>query len=148
MVPLSFLTPRYDLPVIPVNINCQGPPLAPLHRAWALGEALRRAADLVPERIAVIGTGGISHWPATPDSGKINETWDREFLRRWQINDRAAMLSYTDEATYRDAGQGGFEIRTFISIAAAAQGRGQLHYYRPIPIFAVGCTVATMSIGH
>jgi aromatic ring-opening dioxygenase catalytic subunit (LigB family) len=147
MVPLSFLTPRYDLPVIPVNINCQGPPLAPLHRAWALGEALRRAADLAPERIALVGTGGISHWPATPDSGKINEAWDREFLRRWQINDKPAMLSYTDEATYRDAGQGGFEIRTFISIAAAAQGQGRLQYYQPIPIFAVGCTVATMSIG-
>jgi 2,3-dihydroxyphenylpropionate 1,2-dioxygenase len=147
MVPLSFLTPRYDLPVIPVNINCQGPPLAPLHRAWALGEALRRAADLVPERIAVVGTGGISHWPATPDSGKINEEWDREFLQCWQTNDKAAMLSYTDEATYRDAGQGGFEIRTFISIAAAARGRGRLQFYRPIPIFAVGCTVATMSIG-
>jgi hypothetical protein len=57
------------------------------------------------------------------------------------------MLSYTDEATYRDAGQGGFEIRTFISIAAAAQGRGHVRYYRPIPIFAVGCTVATMTIG-
>jgi aromatic ring-opening dioxygenase catalytic subunit (LigB family) len=147
MVPLSFLTPAYDLPVIPVNINCQGPPLAPLHRAWAFGEALRRAADRVPERIAVVGTGGISHWPATPDSGKINEPWDREFLRRWQINDKPAMLSYTDEATYRDAGQGGFEIRTFISIAGAAQGRGEVHYYRPIPIFAVGCTVATMTIG-
>ncbi len=147
MVPLSFLTPRYDLPVIPVNINCQGPPLAPLHRAWTLGEALRRAADLAPERIALVGTGGISHWPATPDSGKINESWDREFLRRWQSNDRRAMLSYTDEATYRDAGQGGFEIRTFISIAAAAQGLGRLRYYRAIPIFAVGCTVATMAIG-
>ena len=146
MVPLSFLTPRYDLPVIPVNINCQGPPLAPLHRTWALGEALRRAADLVPERIALVGTGGISHWPATPDSGKINERWDREFLRRWQANDKQALLSYTDEATYRDAGQGGFEIRTFISIAAAAQGRGSLQYYRPIPIFSVGCTVATMEI--
>ena len=23
MVPLNFLTPNYDLPVIPVNINCQ-----------------------------------------------------------------------------------------------------------------------------
>jgi 2,3-dihydroxyphenylpropionate 1,2-dioxygenase len=146
MVPLSFLTPRYDLPVIPLNINCQGPPLAPLHRAWALGEAVRRAADLVPERIAVVGTGGISHWPATPDSGKINEDWDREFLLRWQANDKQALLSYTDEATYRDAGQGGFEIRTFISIAAAAQGRGSLQYYRPIPIFSVGCTVATMEI--
>lgn len=147
MVPLSFLTPRYDLPVIPVNINCQGPPLVPLHRAWALGEALRRAADLVPERIALVGTGGISHWPATPDSGKINEAWDREFLRRWQSNDRPAMLSYTDAATYRDAGQGGFEIRTFISIAAAARGAARLQYYRPIPIFAVGCTIATMTIG-
>jgi 2,3-dihydroxyphenylpropionate 1,2-dioxygenase len=146
MVPLSFLTPRFDLPVIPVNINCQGPPLTPLHRAWALGAALRRAADLAPERIAVVGTGGISHWPATPDSGRINEAWDREFLRRWQINDKAAMLSYTDEATYRDAGQGGFEIRTFISIAAAAGGQGWVQHYRPIPIFAVGCTVAVMSI--
>jgi aromatic ring-opening dioxygenase catalytic subunit (LigB family) len=146
MVPLSFLTPRFDLPVVPVNINCQGPPLAPLHRAWALGEALRRAADLAPERIALIGTGGISHWPATPDSGKINETWDREFLARWQANDKRALLSYTDEATYRDAGQGGFEIRTFISVAAAAQGPGRLRYYRPIPIFAVGCTVGTMDI--
>ena len=29
MVPLNFLTPRYDLPVVPVNINCQGPPLTP-----------------------------------------------------------------------------------------------------------------------
>jgi 2,3-dihydroxyphenylpropionate 1,2-dioxygenase len=146
MVPLNFLTPRYDLPVIPLNINCQGPPLTPLHRAWALGEALRRAADLVPERIAVVGTGGISHWPATPDSGKINESWDREFLRRWLANDKQALLSYSDEATYRDAGQGGFEIRTFISIAAAAQGRGSLQYYRPIPIFSVGCTIATMEI--
>ena len=148
MVPLSFLTPGYDLPVIPMNINCQGPPLAPLHRAWALGEALRRAADLVPERIALVGTGGISHWPATPDSGKINEAWDREFLRRWATNDRPAMLSYSDEDTLREAGQGGFEIRTFIGVAAAARGTGRVLHYRPIPIFAVGCTVATMDIGN
>ncbi len=61
MVPLHFLTPRYDLPVIPANINCQGPPLTPVHRSYAFGEALRRACDAVPERIALIGTGGISH---------------------------------------------------------------------------------------
>jgi 2,3-dihydroxyphenylpropionate 1,2-dioxygenase len=94
-----------------------------------------------------VGAGGISHWPATPDSGKINEAWDREFLASWARNDRAAMLSYTDEATYRDAGQGGFEIRAFIAVAAAACGRGTIQHYRPIPIFAVGCTVASMEIG-
>ena len=61
MVPLHFLTPRYDLPVIPVNINCQGPPLIPLHRCYAFGRALRRACDSAPERIAVIAALNISH---------------------------------------------------------------------------------------
>ena len=149
MVPLKFLTPKFDLPVIPVNINCQGPPLTPLHRAWAFGEALRRACDAAPERIALVGTGGISHWPATPDSGKVNEAWDRDFMNHWCANDREALLSmahYDDEATYRDAGQGGFEIRTFISVAAAARGRGEIFHMKAIPIFAVTCTAATMSV--
>ena len=146
MVPLNFLTPKYDIDVIPVNINCQGPPLTPLHRARAFGEALRRACDKVPERIALIGTGGISHWPATPDSGKVNEAWDSAFIERWCSNDMEGMLSYTDEATYREAGQGGFEIRTFITVAAAARGKGHILYCKPIPIFAVSCTAATMSV--
>ena len=146
MVPLHFLTPNFDLPVIPVNINCQGPPLTPLSRAWAFGAALRQACDELPERIALVGTGGISHWPATPDSGKINEAWDRDFLDKWSRNDRDALLAYTDEATYREAGQGGFEIRTFISVAAAARGPGEVRFYAPIPIFAVGCTVGVMQV--
>jgi aromatic ring-opening dioxygenase catalytic subunit (LigB family) len=148
MVPLHFLTPAFDVAVVPVNINCQGPPLAPLHRVWEFGAALRRAADGVPDRIALIGTGGISHWPATPDSGKINEAWDSEFLDRWCRNDREALLGYTDLEVYADAGQGGFEIRTFLAVSAAASGAlGAVEFYAPIPIFAVGCTVATYDLG-
>ena len=147
MVPLNFLTPNYDLPIIPVNINCQGPPLTPLHRVWAFGEALRRACDAVPEKIAIVGTGGISHWPATPDSGKINEAWDRDFLDRLMRNDKDALLDYTDEEIYRDGGQGGFEIRTYIAAAAAAKGQGDLQFFTvELPIFAVGCTVARFDI--
>ncbi len=147
MVPLHFLTPRYELPVIPVNINCQGPPLIPLARCWAFGRALRRACDRVPERVAVVATGGISHWPATPDSGKINEAWDRAFLAKFLENRRAELMAYTDEETYREAGQGGFEIRTFIALAGLTEGsRGELWFYAPIPIFAVGCTVAMIRI--
>lgn len=146
-VPLHFLTPRYDLDVIPVNINCQGPPLTPLHRAWEFGKSLRRACDSVPERIALVGTGGISHWPATPDSGKINEPWDREFLDRWCRNDRDKLVSYTDEETYLEGGQGGFEIRTFIAVSGATEGcSAEIWHYRPIPIFAVGCTVGVVNL--
>jgi 2,3-dihydroxyphenylpropionate 1,2-dioxygenase len=145
-VPLHFLTPRYDLKIVPANINCQGPPLTPLHRAKAFGQALRKACDAVPERIAIIGTGGISHWPATPDSGKINVAWDEAFLKQWCANDMAAMLSYSDAQTYADAGQGGFEIRTFIAAAAAAGGKGEIWHYAAIPVFAVGCTIGVMQI--
>ena len=147
MVPLHFLTPRFDLPVIPVNINCQGPPLIPLNRCYEFGRALRRACDERPERIAVIGTGGISHWPATPDSGRINEDWDRVFLDHFVNNRREQLTAYTDEDIYKDAGQGGFEIRTFIAVAGATEGRtGEVWFYAPIPIFAVGCTIAIMSV--
>ena len=147
MVPLHFLTPNYDMPVVPVNINCQGPPLPPLHRVWEFGKALREACDLMPEKLAVIGTGGLSHWPATPDSGKINEAWDREFLDRFVRNDREALLSYTDKNTYKDGGQGGFEIRTFVAVAGATGNEtGEIWCYEPIPIFAVGCTVAVKNI--
>jgi 2,3-dihydroxyphenylpropionate 1,2-dioxygenase len=147
MVPLHFMTPRYDLPVVPVNINCQGPPLIPLHRCYEFGRALRRACDAVPERIALLGTGGISHWPATPDSGKINEAWDRRFLEQFLGNRRDELLAYTDADTHREAGQGGFEIRTFITVAGATEGStGELYFYSPIPIFAVGCTVARMQV--
>ena len=146
-VPLHFLTPDFDMPVVPVNINCQGPPLAPLHRAWALGDALRRAVDVVPEKIAIVGTGGISHWPATPDSGKINDAWDHDFMDRWCRNDRDALLDYDDVSVYTDAGQGGFEIRTFLAVSAAAGGApGTVHFMEPIPIFAVSCTIASYDL--
>ena len=147
-VPLHFLTPRYDLPVVPANINCQGPPLPPLHRCWAFGEALRRVIDAVPERIALLGTGGISHWPATPDSGKINEEWDRAFLDRVLNHRRDELMAYRDEDVYRDAGQGGFEMRTYVAVAGATQdAKGELWFYEPIPVFAVGATIAAMNLG-
>ena len=147
MVPLSFLTPGFEMPVIPVNINCQGPPLTPLHRAYDFGRALREACDSVPDRVALVGTGGISHWPATPNSGKINEAWDREFLDRWTRNDRAAMTSYTDSETLRDAGQGGFEIRTLVAVAGACEGyTGEVWFCEPIPIFATSGFVGVMNL--
>jgi aromatic ring-opening dioxygenase catalytic subunit (LigB family) len=147
MVPLHFLTPRYDIPIIPANINCQGPPLTPLRRAWAFGQSIRAAADALPERIAVIGTGGISHWPATPDSGKINVDWDNDFMDRWCRNDKEALLDYDDLSVYAEAGQGGFEIRTFLAVSAAAAGAlGTVHFYAPIPIFSVGCTIASYAL--
>lgn len=146
MVPLYHVTPQFDLPVIPSNINCQSPPLSPLSRAYAFGQAMRMAFDAVPERIALLGTGGTSHWPCTPDSGKINQEWDETFLKRWCAHDVEAMTAYRDEDIVRQAGGGALEIRTSIAVAGAAGGAGDLRFYRPIPVFACGCLIASMDI--
>ena len=50
-----------------------------LHRVYEFGAVLRKAIDALPENIALLGTGGTSHWPCTPDSGKINIEWDEDF---------------------------------------------------------------------
>ena len=146
MVPLHHLTPDYGIPIIPVNINCQMPPLPPLRRTYEFGAAIRSAIDSVPERIALIGTGGTSHWPCTPDSGKINSDWDEQFLSEWCANDPAAMTAYRDDEIIATAGHGALEIRTSIAIAGAAGGTGQLRFYKPIPSFACGCLIASMSL--
>src|SRR5476649_1665754 len=46
-VPLNFLTPNYDLPIIPANINCQGPPLPPPTRCRSASLLWQPAASRI-----------------------------------------------------------------------------------------------------
>jgi len=65
MVPMQFLRPEYDLPLVPLLTNVFTPPVAPLRRAYALGRELRSFLDARPagERVAVIASGAMSHRP-------------------------------------------------------------------------------------
>lgn len=140
-----FLTPDYDLPVVPININCQAPPLTPLHRTWEFGRALRRAIDKVPERIALVSTGGTSHWPCTPDTGKINSAWDQVFLDHLLHTRKDALLAYVDSEVLASAGHGALEMRTSICVAAACEGaHGEAWFAEPMPMFATTCVIGTL----
>ncbi|HEX2889486.1 hypothetical protein [Vineibacter terrae] len=63
LLPYRFLRPDCDLPVVPVFTNCFAPPLPSFARCYALGEAIGRIVAARPERVALIASGGISHWP-------------------------------------------------------------------------------------
>src|SRR5262247_3642781 len=78
MLPLHLL--QSELPAIPIIVNCLAGLPAPLHRCHTLGLAIRRTVDRWPERVAVLGTGGLSHWPAMPESGRIGLDFDRRFI--------------------------------------------------------------------
>jgi len=121
MVPLNFLTPPIRPSGVPLTSTVRGPPLAPLHRAWALGEALRRAADLVPDasRWSAPAAFRIGRRPRTP--GRSTKAGP-EFLRRWQAKRQAGAAVYSDEATTAMPVREVSRSRTFISIAAARRG--------------------------
>src|SRR5262249_8252367 len=81
-VPLHFLLPDADIPVATLYINCGAPPLPTPRRCHAVGAFVGSFIQSRPttERIAVLATGGLSHWVGTPDNGRINEEWDHWVL--------------------------------------------------------------------
>ena len=65
--PLEWMSERHALArVIPIFINCAAPPLPPFERARALGAAVGAWAEQAPERVLIIGSGGLSHDPPVP----------------------------------------------------------------------------------
>jgi 2,3-dihydroxyphenylpropionate 1,2-dioxygenase len=62
--PLEWLFERHaPFPFIPIFINCAAPPLPIFERSRALGKAVGEWARQAPERILIIGSGGLSHDP-------------------------------------------------------------------------------------
>ena len=146
VIPLHFLTPRFDVPVVPIIVNCFAPPLPPLARCWELGRALRAAIDSLPERLALFGAGGISHWPAMPESGRVNAAWDRRFLENFAERRRSELLAYLNDEISAEAGPGGHEIRAWLAVAGATEGwTGELLCAEPVQAFAITAAVARFS---
>ncbi|WP_298163262.1 gallate dioxygenase [Brevundimonas sp.] len=83
--PLPLLWPHVpDWPgaIIPIAINVLHFPLPTANRCYRLGQSIRRAVQSFAgdARIAVVGTGGLSHQVHGERTGFNNEGWDTEFL--------------------------------------------------------------------
>lgn len=64
---LVLLTGRVDrYPVLPIHINCAGPPLPSFRRVRKLGEAVGAWAAGLDLRVLIVGSGGLSHDPPIP----------------------------------------------------------------------------------
>jgi aromatic ring-opening dioxygenase catalytic subunit (LigB family) len=146
MVPLHFLTPESDLPVVPLIVNTLTPPMPSARRCYTLGGLLRRSLDKTATRVAVVATGGLSHWPGEAKAGKINVDFDKRFLDLLIDGDRSKLADYTHEKIAREAGSGGHEIRTWITLAGALPDwKATLLAYEPVVPWATGCGLVAFS---
>jgi protocatechuate 4,5-dioxygenase beta chain len=62
LVPLHFLTPTMQIPIVPIFINGVVHPLPSAKRCYALGQMVRQAVESLPgaARVAVLGSGSFS----------------------------------------------------------------------------------------
>ena len=91
-----------------------------------VGQAIRSWDS--SRRVALLGTGGLSHAVGTPDMGKVDAHFDQKFLDLLCQHD-PAMFDITD-AEMDAVGNGTHEIRNWIAVAGAVEGaRGEVVMY-------------------
>jgi len=151
IAPLIYLTPKWNLPIIPIVVNAFAPPMPTPKRCFDVGAFIAGCVERWPgsERVAFIGTGGISHWVGPPETGRINEEFDRWFLERMGRGEISDIT--TRYAKYEDleavAGNGGHEIRDWLCVAGAMQNRSrpQVLAYEPLKQWATGFGIMAWS---
>ncbi len=151
LAPMMHLTPRWDIPIIPIVVNAFAPPMPTLKRCFDVGAFVGACVERWPEnqRVAFLGTGGLSHWVGPPQTGKINEEFDRWFLDRLtgggvsEITSRYAR----SEDLEAIAGNGGHEIRDWLAVAGAMPRRMQPRVlaYEPLKAWFTGTGIMAWS---
>jgi hypothetical protein len=121
--PLPLLWPYApDWPgaVVPFQINVLQYPLPTARRCFRLGQAVRRAIESFPQelRVAVVGTGGLSHQIHGERAGFNNEEWDRRFLDLL-VNDPGQLAAMRHADYVRAGGAEGAEVIMWLAMRGA-----------------------------
>jgi gallate dioxygenase len=83
--PLSLLWPHeqeWPGAIVPLQVGVLQLPIPSARRCFKLGRSLKKAIESFPEdiKVAIVGTGGLSHQIQGERAGFNNTPWDMEFL--------------------------------------------------------------------
>ena len=81
-VPLNFIRPEMDLPIVPIFTNVMAPPVPPAQRFFEVGKAIRKIIDELPsnKRVGVLSSGHLAIEIGGPKAGRSSS--DPEFDRK------------------------------------------------------------------
>jgi aromatic ring-opening dioxygenase catalytic subunit (LigB family) len=95
-VPFEYIIGKRDIPIIPFFTNVYVPPLPSPRRCAALGKAI---ADIVKgrkERVAIVASGGMSHFPGTHKYLHPEFDFDRWLVSQFEAGNLDALLNMTN----------------------------------------------------
>jgi protocatechuate 4,5-dioxygenase beta chain len=140
-VPLKFLTPQYDVALVPIHMNCVVPPLPAPARCHAFGQVLAEVVRAWPEtlRVAIMATGGLSHDPGGDRYFDVDEKFDRWFLELLGSGDAGRVLREATIERMIAAGDGGTVelLAWLVAMGAAGRRAAKTDFY--VPSVALRC---------
>lgn len=140
-VPLKFLTPQYDVALVPIHMNCVVPPLPAPERCHAFGQVLAEVVRAWPERlrVAIMATGGLSHDPGGDRYFDVDEKFDRWFLELLGTGDAGRVLREATTERMIAAGDGGTVelLAWLVAMGAAGRRAARTDFY--VPSVALRC---------
>lgn len=141
-LPMMLIDPARTLPIVPLLVNINMEPAPAPARCHALGGVLREAIDKrrpAEERVAVLATGGLSHWLNIPRHGEVAEDFDRGVLAAFGRGQPESLARLTPAQIVEQGGNGGLEIVNWLLAAGAAPDwKGETVYYEPMPEWFTG----------
>jgi 2,3-dihydroxyphenylpropionate 1,2-dioxygenase len=94
-IPFEYVIGKRAIPVIPFFTNVYVPPLPTPRRCEALGKALAEIIKGRKERVAIIASGGMSHFPGTTKYLHPEFDFDRWLVSQWEAGNTDALLNMT-----------------------------------------------------
>jgi len=95
--PFEWILGTRDIPVVPIFVNTYLPPLPRPQRCAALGRAIAEIVAAKPERIALLASGGMSHYPGTAKYYQPAYDFDRWCIRELENSHTDSFLDLTPE---------------------------------------------------
>lgn len=124
IVPLHFLTPQMQIPVIPFFISGHVPPLPSARRCYELGRAIRRAIESFPGKLRVVtmGSGSISLEVWGPrlkigfGDGVPDPAWVTRVCGLLEKGDIETLIAESTPEKFQAAGNVGGELLNWIAM--------------------------------
>ena len=133
--------------IVPIVVNSIEPPFPTVQRCLDWGSQIRKAVQTFKKslRVAVLGTGGLSHSIGEKTMGAIDEKLDQETIEHFSKS-RASLIRFLEKKLPK-AGNGTEEVRNWLLAHGAAGGRGfELVDYLSVPTVYVGCGYAAWRV--
>jgi protocatechuate 4,5-dioxygenase, beta chain len=142
-IPMALMWPSaassdrpWPVKIVPVEINTVQHPLPSMARCLKLGRSIGRALETYPRdlRVAVVGTGGLSHQLDGTRAGFVNKDFDALCLDKI-VAEPEALARYSIHELVELSGSQGVEFLNWMAMRGALRGRvSELNRNYHIPV--------------